>query len=459
MSITNNIEPLVTVSHDEMEAYIYLPTPQLDHTYTLEEIESILASNGVQKGILTDRIEEAIKRKMYMKDVLVAKGKNATDGEDGYFEYNFRTELSGKPMVKQDGSVDYWNLDLIEVVNEGQTIAVYHPAVQGEDGYTVNGKVLPTTKAREQQPLKGKGFTRSEDNLIYTANITGKIELKNGHVNISPVYEIFGNVGLESGNIDFKGDVQVHGNVESGFEVKATGTITIDGLVESANIYAEKDIVLRGGVMGNRKADIRAGGNINAKFFEYANVDGGQDINAEVFIGSDVRCRGSVVLKGKKGSIIGGYVRAIKGIECKQIGNDSEIPTEVCVGVGMDMLRNQQFYHQKIAKYQEQLSKIQVASEKIEQAQKAGVKIDMQKKMELLRVKIKIESDMANDTSECNKIDAMIEDGARSTIKVIGDVYPRTKIVIGEAHHQVTDSFRTIEFVKRMGKIIMQDIS
>ena len=43
-----------------------------------------------------------------------------------------------------------------------------------------------------------------------------------------------------TGNIDYQGDVHIHGDVRGTFTVKATGNITIDGLVEAAYIPGEK---------------------------------------------------------------------------------------------------------------------------------------------------------------------------------------------------------------------------
>ena len=459
MSIFKELEPLVTVSYDEMEAYLYLPEPEADKKYTVRELEQLLADNGVTHGILEDKIQEIVDKKIYMKDVKVAEGTLTAPGEDGYFEYHFRRNLDNKPQVRPDGSVDYWNLSLIEAVTEGQVIAVYHPAVQGIDGVNVRGVTKPADRAREQQPLKGKGFTRLEDNLVYTASLTGKIEMKNDHINISPVYEIFGNVGVESGNVDFHGDVLIHGNVEAGMKVKATGTVTVDGVVEAAEVYAGRDIVLRGGVMGDSRAVIHSDNNIHAKFFEYSTVECLGDIDAEVFMASVVECYGQIVLNGRKARIIGGKVKAIKGIDCKEIGNGSEIVTEINVGVEIESYRHQQYLQKKISKEKDELEVAEVAEERFEEAQRQGRQIDISQKMALMRTRIKLESDLTSDKNELVKVSRMIEDGSRATVKVFSHVHPGVRIGIGDLRLDVKDRFQSIEFVKRVDKIIMRDIS
>ncbi len=123
-----------------------------------------------------------------------------------------------------------------------------------------------TCKAGKRQlPLKGKGFERRDDNT-YVALMSGKIETQNDRVVILPVHELSGNADLSSGNIDFHGDVVIHGSVESGVIVKASGTITVDGIVEACTLEAGKDIILRSGMLGGNKASVKTKGSITAKF-------------------------------------------------------------------------------------------------------------------------------------------------------------------------------------------------
>lgn len=70
---------------------------------------------------------------------------------------------------------------------------------------------------------------------------------------IQPIYEVSGDANLTTGSIDFTGDIVIHGSVESGVTIKATGSITIDGNVEACNLEAGKDIILRSGMVGGNQ--------------------------------------------------------------------------------------------------------------------------------------------------------------------------------------------------------------
>lgn len=51
---------------------------------------------------------------------------------------------------------------------------------------------------------------------------------------MKPLFYVYGDVDFNVGNIDFLGDVHISGDVREDFVVHATGTVTVDGLVEGA---------------------------------------------------------------------------------------------------------------------------------------------------------------------------------------------------------------------------------
>ena len=307
-------KPIIRITFDEMEAYMLLPEPEQGTGYTDSQIRQEMAARGITTGIDEQRISDMLEGHTYNAELLVAQGKKPVDGTDGYYEYKFDTNFDGKPKLLPDGSVDYWSVHSIESVTAGQVIAVYHPAVSGEDGMSVKGRLVPAKHGREQMPLKGKGFDRMDDEVTYTASMDGKIEMQNDRIVVLPVHEVSGNAELAEGNIDFRGDIVIHGNVESGVNIRATGSITIDGVAEACMLEAGKDIILRGGMLGGNKASVKTKGAITAKFFEFTNILCEGDLQADVLMDCSVICHGQIRLTGRKGSIIGGKVQAIRGL-------------------------------------------------------------------------------------------------------------------------------------------------
>lgn len=448
MAASTQSEPKVRLSRDNMKAYLLLPRPELEN-HDLNYILAVLKTGGISYGIKEDKISQMVEQQIYDQEVLVAEGQMPEDGVDGYYEYKFDMNFSKKPKLKPDGSVDYWSIKMVEIVTEGQVIAEYHKSVQGKDGVDLRGKPILAKRGRDLVPLRGKGFERSEDGLVYTSMMDGKIEMSGERIVILPVYEINGDADLSVGNIDFRGDVIIHGSVCSGLTVKATGSVTVDGIVEGANIEAGKDIVLRSGVMGASRATIMANGNISAKFFEYTRVHANGTIQADVFLNCQVSCGESIVLNGKKASIIGGEVGAIESIEVDTLGSEGEVRTHVKIGNDMATRRRISVLQNKIKIEKTNLAKIE-----------EGLKIlkDMKndpRRTDLLRVKIRDTALLAGDEAELEKLLDQIERARGGVVRVTGNVYPGVRVDIDELRVLVKEHQERMEFVREQDKILM----
>lgn len=104
----------------------------------------------------------------------------------------------------------------------------------------VSGKPILAVRGKPLQPLRGKGFHCTEDGSTYIADLSGKIEMSNGKIRISAVYEIPGDVGIGTGNVEYHGDVVIHGGIKPGAKVSTSGSLTVDGICENCVIEAEK---------------------------------------------------------------------------------------------------------------------------------------------------------------------------------------------------------------------------
>lgn len=448
-------KPLIRTTFDDMEAYILLAVPQEDEEYTVALLKQELADKGINTGIDETRLASIIEAELYGEEVCVASGTQAIDGIDGYYEYMFDSNLDGKPKILPDGSVDYWSIHSIEEVVEGQVIAVYHPAIEGQDGITVKGKPLPAKRGREQMPIKGKGFERMEDNLTYKASMDGKIEMQNGRIVVLPIHEITGNADLAQGNIDFRGDVVVHGGVENGVSIKATGSITIDGVVESCVLEAGKDIILRSGMLGSNRAFVKSQGNITAKFIEFTTIECEGNIQADVLMDCNVTCQGQIMMDGSHGKIIGGDVRAIRGIQVSTLGNDAEKRTCVYVGAGIEVYSRVHVLEKKLETMRTNLEKMEAGLKQFEVLeQERGVSYTNDpRRMAILRVKIKDAATLANDEAELKKLQLMTEYSRGACVAVSGEVYPGVVINIDEMKFTLKNIGKSVEFYKLPDKI------
>ena len=298
MEIVLKKEPKIRISYDEMEAYLLLPTPlEIDEEYTFDDVMEKVRAAGVKIGINETKISAMIQERYFDRECLIAKGIDVVNGVDAYFDYNFDTNFNKVPSLREDGTVDYWSIHTVELVEEGQVIAEYHEPVEGSNGMTVKGKLLVAKRGKPLPQLAGKGFVRSEDNKTYTCTMNGKIEMKENRILISDVHEVHGDVGLKTGNIDFRGDVIIHGNVPTGAVIRATGSITVDGTVEGAILDAHKDIIIRGGMLGAGRGTVITKGNLFVKFMEYSRVKAHGSVTTDSLINCKVSAYDKLYLR------------------------------------------------------------------------------------------------------------------------------------------------------------------
>ena len=455
MSEINRPNAFVQTSNSEMEAFLQVPTPENEGTYTIGYLETLLEQNGVRYGIKKEALKRIIDGKIYNQPILVAVGTPTVDGIDGYYEFKFNISKDNKPQMKEDGSVDYWSINSIKAVSAGDVLAEYHPPVQGKDGINVRGTTILAKRGKDQPMLKGKGFIRSEDGLVYTAEVDGKVEMQGDRMMVMSIHEVSGDADISTGNIDFRGDVIVHGNVENGITINATGSITIDGTVEACTLKAGKDIILRRGMLGGHKAFVKTRGNIFAKFFENTTIEVEGNINAEVLMNCEVDCHGKITLTGRRASIIGGEVHAIEGIEVMSLGNEAETKTYIYAGADPDMHTRIAMLEKTIIEVKEELAKVEKGIEqfKILEREKNVSYASDPRRMALLRIRIKNNATLAENETELHKLQELMARSARASVKVMDKVHPGVRINIGIEKMRVQNEATNVEFYLLENKI------
>ena len=418
--------------------------------FTAAQLLGFLNSANVTFGIDQDMLVKLSNNPVYGRPVKVAEGTAQQQGTPGYFEYHFDTTVNRKPTIRPDGTADYMSIKTIETIQEGDVIATYHPAVQGSRGMSVRGQILEPKPVRDLPPLIGRGFDRSSDNLTYTAKITGKIEVNQGKINISPVHEVKGDVGIETGNIKFNGDVIVHGGVHDGAVIDAAGNVVIHGLIEDCDIRAGKDLFLLSGVKGNEKTIIDCRGSVTAQFVEYAIITCGGDISADYFFKSKVSCDGHIELNGNNASIIGVYVSAVQGIEVNDIGNSFGTNTNVAVGVDVELAAEYEILAKKIQAISSNVLKIKKGIEEFDKlGEERGINYkEDPRRMQLLRVRIRDEAVVLEETKKLNRLREVIKSGQGATIKVFRRIYPGSSISIDDHHVSILDIHERVEIEK-----------
>lgn len=448
----------VRISEDDHRAWLYLMPKEDESPYTKEELLEILRVNEVVAGINEDNLIAMAKKKVYEREIKVAEYIAPVEGKDGYYEYFFDINGSSRhPKIREDGSVDYQSMNMVNNVKEGTLLAKYHPCVEGIPGKDVKGFEIPVTGVKSLPPLQGKGLIRDpEDENLYLAAQEGKVEYKDGRITLNNIHQISGDVDQIIGKVEFYGDVLISGNVEAGTIVRAGKSLTIEGTVEAADLTAGGDIILKRGIQGNQKAKIVCRGNLYADFIEHTQVKAGGNVEANIILNSQIEAEGKVLLTGKKGSLIGGNVHGTKGIDCKELGNEAEVKTIVHAGVLPDIMIRQRRLLKEEEDYKDALEKLLYSVKNIEHKVRATGSITEAIEKQLLALKEEkkiLDEKMADNRERLAAVMNYIEKAKGAKVRVDGNLYKGSVICIDQCRMPVENNTVYMEYRNISGMI------
>ena len=440
----------VVIKDSDMKVFLTLVPPENGKEYDKDYLLGLLEEAGVTDGIDTSRIAAMAKKRIYNMEQLVAEGTPAVPGKDGYYEYLFDTSDPKKrrPQIREDGSVDYTSVNVIECVNNGDKLAVYHPAVQGETGVTVRGKVIPPKRVKDLRPYVTSGCKYDEETLTYTATMDGRIEVTNTKLSVIGLKEYHQDINNVHGDIVFKGDVVIHGTVRSGIHITATKSVTIDGIFHGAAISAGGDIIVKGGILGNGEAVIKCGGDLLAGFIEYTTVETGGSVSANYILNSKISANGRVTATGKIGAITGGKILAIQGVDSVYLGNDVGVQTLIRVGF-TDNMENQ---YQTLCKAESESSeRMREVSEKLEELDRY-IRMDIAddlmvaERQNFMREKIALKTKVADLRQRIMDFDDLRDRAENVRVIARGKAYMGVMIYLGDQQYYVDIDRSAVQF-------------
>jgi len=439
----------VLVSRDRMEAMVQVTLPKHSRPVTIELLADKLAAGGVVYGVDQDALARACKHTGV--DAVVARGLRPVDGTDGYIRYAVDTENKVKLTEQADGRVDFKNIRLFTLVDQGQILGEKIPPTAGAMGKDVLGNDVVQRPGREAPLVVGKNVVLAENYLL--AGAAGRLELENNRLQVLSVLEIKEDVDLSTGNIEFAGDVIIRGSVQQGMTVKAQGDVEICGIIGGGTVEG-RNIMVRRGIHGMNSGYVKATGNIVTQFVENAVVHAGKNVCArDVILHSRITAGGEVVVEGR-GVIAGGSVRAGELIRMKQGGTKMAVATELEVGVD-PVLREE---------YQNLQRDMKQKGSTLEQAQKALTLLramDQQQlspdKKEMLLKLTKAQFNLAGQLEQMKRrseeLEQQIEQMQAGQIIFQDRVFPGVKMIMGNSLYPVREEMRAVSFRREHGDI------
>ncbi|HOQ92897.1 MAG TPA: FapA family protein [Treponemataceae bacterium] len=445
---------LVDIANDEMKASITVTPPAVGGSEVhADQIETLLMNRGIVAGIDREKIEEFVDNPIYNVPCVVAEAIQPVDGRDAYIAYNFETD-SSKLRFKEaeDGRVDFKEHNLIQNVVEGQPLAQKMLAEQGKAGKTILGRYLEAKNGKDINLPLGKNVIVDSDGRTILAATNGQVLLIGDKINVEPVMQIAGNVSIKTGNITFLGTVIVKGNVDDGFNIKASGNIEVYGTVGKSILEADGDIVVSQGILGRDEGYVRAGRSLWAKFIQNTKVDVEEYIIvAEGIVNSQVTSNKKILVQGKRASIMGGHVFATEEIYTKNLGSPGG-GSETIIEVGYDPRSKRRLteLQEKQAVLIRELDEIELNLQTLENTKKVRKTLPHDKEESLVKFTARKEEILVESeamSAEIQQIQQYLRDlKVIGKVSAMGTVYAGVKIHVRDAKDDVRTEVKAVTF-------------
>lgn len=319
----------IEIARDAMTAAVRFDDKKGNLPPTVSDVLDALAAKKVVYGIDRDAIRRGVARLM---PFMAARGAAPVAGTDARIEKNFDMGEKGRPAARAYDRVDYKDMNIFIRARVGDVVAVRIPETEGMVGTNVFGEEVPAKSGKPAVLPQGKN-TKIVNMHELVAVIDGQIVDDGKKISIDPHLVMDSGVDVGTGNVDFAGSVEINGDVESGFSVKATGDIEIKGVIGGAEIQG-RNVIVHGGIRGMNIGKIRAAEDVSISFVENANISAGRDIFVnDVVLHSEMRAGHHVRVEGRRGVITGGKIGAGESIRAKIFGNAFYVQTNLNVGV------------------------------------------------------------------------------------------------------------------------------
>jgi uncharacterized protein len=349
------LEPL-WIDADMMQAcFLHVRARGSGKRPSATDLRSLLDSSGVSFGVDEEAIQRLSGDTIHEPLTAIAVGELPRPASQYTPAFAQEWELK-HGSFRDDGSIDFHERNIFPPVRDGDLLAEEGFRLKGTPGHTIFGiEIDPIGEAIDIEFTAGENVRMSTDDDVQrlaatcdggvvlrstvTQGASGAIACRQYYMAVHPVAHIESDVGLETGNVDFRGHVVIDGSVTSGFQVRATGGIAVAGSVEAGSeLRAGGDINIQQGIVG-RQTRIVTEGALRAKFVQEARVKAGGNVSIGSYIHSaHIQCASRVEVEGlagpdNTGGIVGGEIWAQGGITTRNAGSARSNSTHLFAGI------------------------------------------------------------------------------------------------------------------------------
>ncbi|MBM7555365.1 FapA family protein [Halanaerobacter jeridensis] len=451
----------IEISDDQLTAYLSYQPALGGSNYSSSEILEEVKSEGITYGVKEEEFLDVFDPETALEEFKIAQGKEPITGDNAELEFKFDTESdTNKVNIDEDGKADFYNLGRIVNVEEEEVLVIKKPATEGTPGKSIKEEEIPPQPGEDIALPAGKNVKviEDEDELKLISTMEGQASYDGSKVNVDDTHEVNGNVDLSTGNIDFNGNVIVHGDVKEGMEIKAKGSVEVKGSVYEADIESGGQISIRKGFIGSpNKGLLEAEGNIEVKFIENGTVKTQKNLVVkDAIIHSDIDVGKAITVEHGKGLISGGTVRAGEEIMAKVIGSNLATSTTVAVGITPELRDEYHEVNEKLEDMQDDLNETVKNINLLKKVKKQQDGLEERKEMllnQLIRKRYSLANELESIKEKKNELSEKLDKRKEGTIKIEQEINPGVVVMIGTYKRKIGKKNSNVKYYLQEGEI------
>ena len=439
------------IPNDAMSAAVRFDDKKGNLPPSVADVLDALREKKVVYGIDREAIGRGVAR---LTPFMAARGTAPVAGEDARIEKKFDMGVKGRPAERAFDRVDYKDMNIFLRAAIGDVLVVRTPETQGTPGKNVFGEEVASRPGKPINLPQGKN-TKVVNNDELVAVIDGQIVDDGKKVSVDPHLVIESSVDVGTGNIDFAGSVEIRGDVESGFSVKAAGDVEIKGMIGGAEVEG-RNVIVHGGIRGMNVGKIHAREDVSIAFVENANITAGRDIFVnDVVLHSVMRAGHHVTVEGQRGFITGGSVGAGESIRAKILGNNFYVQTNINVGIDPNLKHK---YDNLLKEYQaadKQLTQVRLALETLKKQPLMNLSERRREQLaELTHVQFPLATKIKRMKDELEEMREELEQMKNGSVEASDTIFPGVNIIISGVKKTVDSELRRAKLQVLEGEVV-----
>ncbi len=332
--------PFIRILDNGRRAVLEIPSNSAKELVTEDALLGLVR----ERGVLVDRAVDEAVRALAVRNMSRGAG-DATDvdgaiaewippihGADARIDWVERFRPDAAIGETGDGAlpVDHYNRVKRIKVAAGDVLGTLVAPEEGVDGRDVCGRSVNANRGCKLA-LQPDGTVQVESDGSIRALKDGVLSLARLKISIVDAMEVPGAVDFSTGNIDFVGSVKVKDGIRDNFTLRATGDVTIGGLIEAADLIVGGDCTCERGVAARGSGHMLVDGSLKSAYLNgvCGRIRGSLAIDREI-VGCELLVGGDVTVA--RGSIVGGTLIVGGALKVASIGTEAGAKTVIRIG-------------------------------------------------------------------------------------------------------------------------------